>query len=615
MVLNNHSGIQQLLEKYNGKPELAKLQRQFNVITSNADNTCLDKLIALYQQAIPVIEQELWAGDVQPLQLELYHSMFRQLEQMFTVRNSDERHSFIVVIPVADRPQHLHSCLKSLLKLCESFNYGGLRNQVYSKVQVLIADDSKHEDNIQAHRQIAKQMTQHGLQTEYFGQQEQIDQLNRITVEDREQLSQILGDIDASAFYHKGASIMRNITYLKLNELSQDKERLLFYFIDSDQEFRVKSQSVQGEQDVYAINYFYHLDHIFNNDEISVLTGKVVGDPPVSPAVMAGNFLEDVIRFLQQLSAMGAQDNCQFHNHNRDKIDDASYHDMADLFGFNNTTASYQYHCSIKGEHNHIQCFGDFADKLNHFFYGEHPTRKSYYEHEELPDSIRPARTVYTGNYIFKPQTLSYFIPFATLKLRMAGPVLGRIIKSEIAHRFVSANLPMLHKRTVDDIGQSEFRPGVQEKQSWIDLSGEFERQFFGDVMLFTIEKLIEAGYPLKTISEANISTCLFDIEQSLYQKYQTRHRQIINKLATLKTIFNEEASWWNKRQGLDAAKENFKQFINNIEYNFGEHSKAYGLVTEPGNRDMRNRQILTAIRTYADDRLNWNKLALTADE
>ncbi|MCW8956630.1 MAG: hypothetical protein OQL09_07085, partial [Gammaproteobacteria bacterium] len=264
---------------------------------------------------------------------------------------------------------------------------------------------------------------------------------------------------------------------------------------------------------------------------------------------------------------------------------------------------------------NHIQCIYDFSEKLNHFFYGEHPTRKSYYEHEALYDSIRPARTVYTGNYIFKSQALSYFIPFATLKLRMAGPVLGRIIKSEIAERFVSANLPMLHNRTVEDIGQSEFRSGVKQRQSIVDLSGEFERQFYGDVMLFTMEKLTESGCPQKNISEATINGHLFDIEQSLHQKYQTKQRQIIDKLAKLKIIFNDKANWWNQLTDLNQVNENFRQFILNIEHNFGEHSKAFKLVTDPRNKEMRKQQILVAIKTYAEDRSNWNKWVLANDK
>ena len=44
------------------------------------------------------------------------------------------------------------------------------------------------------------------------------------------------------------------------------------------------------------------MDGIFNQGKAQVLTGKVVGDPPVSPAVMAGTLLDDVLGFLGELS-------------------------------------------------------------------------------------------------------------------------------------------------------------------------------------------------------------------------------------------------------------------------------------------------------------------------
>ena len=78
----------------------------------------------------------------------------------------------------------------------------------------------------------------------------------------------------------------------------------------------------------------------------------------------------------------------------------------------------------------------------------------------------------------------------------MAWPVLGRHIQSSCGEAFVSANLPLLHRRTVEETGSSDFRPGVDRSALLVDLSGEFERQFFGDVMLFTVIELIAQGYP-----------------------------------------------------------------------------------------------------------------------
>lgn len=115
---------------------------------------------------------------------------------------------------------------------------------------------------------------------------------------------------------------------------------------------------------------------------------------------------------------------------------------------------------------------------------------------------MQPARTVYTGNYVFRASALNWFIPFAPLRLRMSGPTLGRLMKAGLGKRFVSANLPMLHTRTLDATGEAEFRPGVVTQANAIDLVDEFERQFFGDVMLFTVERLASLGFPRQALPD-----------------------------------------------------------------------------------------------------------------
>ncbi|MDH3355475.1 MAG: hypothetical protein OEL79_09710, partial [Chromatiales bacterium] len=355
------------------------------------------------------------------------------------------------------------------------------------------------------------------------------------------------------------------------------------------------------------ISFLHKMEQIFSTTEATILTGKVVGDPPVSPAVMASNFLEDVISFLQQIGAQLPQQKCSFHHNEFQKVDDASYHDMADLFGFKTAIKSYHYNCNISGDHNHGTCFNNFAKKLNRFFDGEHPTRKTYYEHENLLANIKPARTIYTGNYIFKPSALDYFIPFAALKLRMAGPVLGRVIKAEIGEAFVSVNLPMLHKRTVHESGQSEFRPGVDRTEKRIDLSGEFERQFFGDVMLFTIDKLTQSGYPKKPFSKEEVFNQVEKIERAMHKKYSLTREQIIRKIGALDSLFNDTSKWWNQHTHQQQEKDNIATFIANMSQNFGDGAEGYRLITSDENRQSRLSDIVAAIIHYADDRETWH--------
>ncbi|MDH3949244.1 MAG: hypothetical protein OEU74_09830, partial [Gammaproteobacteria bacterium] len=192
------------------------------------------------------------------------------------------------------------------------------------------------------------------------------------------------------------------------------------------------------------------------------------------------------------------------------------------------------------------------------------------------------------------------------LKLRMAGPVLGRIIKSESKDHFVSANLPMLHNRTVEDTGESEFRPGINSECNKIDLSGEFERQFFGDVMLFTMEKLTTMGYPAKPVPKQIIIKTLESTEQEIRQQYAAKQVQIQDKLKLMKSIFFDSNKWWNTTSGMEPARENFTIFINNIEQNFGEDSRCYEIIDSDVNRSMCFKDMLEAIIKYPADRQNW---------
>ncbi|MDM8546404.1 hypothetical protein QUF61_07905 [Candidatus Venteria ishoeyi] len=598
--------LAQFLNHYQHYADIQTLQNRLSALSCTTDT---EQLLTLYEQAIPQIEAQLWKAPEDKALWGEHHLLFHELESHITNTAKDERHHFVMVIPVADRPRHLQDCLHSLLQLCSRFYYGGQKNGVYQKVSVLIADDSKEKNNIQKNQMLAAHFTELGLITEYFGQTEQLQQLAQLSEEQRQQLRSVLGETDTTAFYHKGASIMRNISYLQLNQRTRQQAKTLFYFIDSDQTFDLMvAANTHNEQ---PINFFYHLDQIFSKTDAQIVTGKVVGDPPVSPAVMAGNFLEDVLGFLTEIANLDAAQDCQFHKKNTKKADDAAYHDMADLFGFTAKADDgyYPYPCPLPGAHDHRQCLIDFANQVQRFFDGEHATRKTHYCYEAALASLKPARTIYTGNYIFKAEGLAYFIPFAALKLRMAGPVLGRLIKAEIGERFLSANLPMLHTRTLEATGQSEFRPGIKKQAKRIDLSAEFERQFFGDVMLFSIEKLTNMGYPRHIPTADLIKQTLEQIEQDLHQKYETKHQLIIERLALLKALFKQPDAWWNQLSGLETAKMQLQDFIDNMSYNFGAQGKAYQQIKDVKNQQQRRSQMLAAIQTYREDRDNWQAI------
>lgn len=610
-----HQSLNLFLDRHCTDPVIQRLKRvpdKTPTPATSQDN--LDEIIDAYLQALPLIEEKLWSTAIDADALSSYQQTFRELEHCISLKGNDQRHSFIVVIPVADRPQLLTQCLNSLLTLCRLFLYGGTENGNYSKVSVIIADDSNDTGNIEKIRKAAGQFTAQGLETEYFGVAEQQKLLQQTPRHHNGKLDRILGttpDITGkTAFTHKGAAITRNITYLRLRQIHEERssENLLFYFIDSDQQFNVVAPAYSPLKNLYAINYFHHLDKIFTTSDISILTGKVVGDPPVSPSVMAGHLQDDITGFLKTLQTLPPEQPCRFHANVAHEENAASYHDMAKLFGFNNTEDSFHYHCTLRGAHNHKDCLNHFASKLNAFFHGVHPTRATGFNYAERLSTTTPARTIYTGNYIFRPNSLGYFIPFATLKLRMAGPVLGRILKSEISHSFVTANLPMLHNRTLETSGQSEFRPGVKVSSNIVNLSGEFERQYYGDVMLFAIETLTAEGYPRISFSEAEIMRTIEATDKMLREEYMVLRTQILNKLAHLKATLENENSWWNTTTGLDAATTEFEHFISNIERNFGENSECYGLIESTDNRALRLQQIFKAVCDYPDDMAAWQE-------
>lgn len=572
---------------------IAPMQERYRTLANE------NEAAALLHHALPLIEESLWADGMAADTLTLYQQCFRELEAL---QPDEAQHLFTVVIPVADRPQHLASCLASLLKLCDAFHYGGRDGNHYGKVSVLVADDSASEENQQRHRELAAEYTDRGLTTRHYGLVEQGAELASLSEVEKSQLTAVVGNFHGSPPGHKGASLMRNIAYLALNAADNNDGKRLFYFIDSDQEFRVPLPD--GRIDT-PINFLYHLDRIFRESDTTILTGKVVGDPPVSPAVMAGNFIEDVSAFLAAIGDESAEGACRFHGHGN-RSDDAAYHDMADLFGFDNSARRFDYECTLSGPHDHAACLADFAGRINRFFDGEHPTRSTAYLHEAVLAGIKAARTIYTGNYIFRPEALRYFIPFAPLKLRMAGPVLGRIIRAEEGGRFVSANLPMLHKRTVEELGQSEFRPGIKRAAERVDLSGEFERQFYGDVMLFTMERLAAAGYPATTLTAQTIRARLEEVEGEMRQRYQEKRALIGTRLERLKTIFDDRNAWWQRQETLQPARAAIARFIANIEHNFGEGSRGYQLILDESHREGRLAALQGALLGYSDDRTAW---------
>ncbi|MCW8964323.1 MAG: hypothetical protein OQL16_11055 [Gammaproteobacteria bacterium] len=595
----NHPALHTSLQLIDSDNNFPALGLQLESALKQDDN---DALLSLYHQVIPLFEDYLWKHEQLHEQSQLHQALFLEMEAIATTRPDDKRHQIIIVIPVADRPRQLTSVINSIKEQCEHFGYGGNSNH---KVSVVIADDSIHEQSIGHNQQLAVQTSKAAVNTIYFGRKQQQEIIDSLSVTEKQKVYRQVGLLHADADGHKGPSVMRNLSYLYLNRHHKNNPDTICYFIDSDQLFTVDSEDTEKP----TINYFYYLDRLFSETGALVATGKVVGDPPVSPAVMANTLLDDVISFIDKALQLKLDDQCQFHQQHDANVNEAAYHDMADLFGFSPGSQVFEYACPLSGKHSNRDCLTDLCNRLGQFFYGEHPTRSTAYQHSNPLESIAPARTVYTGNYAFKLAALDYFIPFSDLRLRMAGPTLGRILKQEIGKQFVTVNLPMLHKRTLRDTGTAEFRPSVSQENQLVDLSKEFVRQYFGDVMLFSVEQLTTLGYPSDTPDEDAIRSIVIGVEEALREKYASKQLLILDKLNTLQGITSHIKDHYPAGNVKNEIIEALKIFGNNINNNYGPDSGSFRQINDENIRADYLDKVVTAIAEYNTDLANWKAL------
>jgi hypothetical protein len=559
--------------------------------------------VAAQRARIQDLADAFWRSPEQDRLAEL-HSAWRELESLVAQRGPDLRHRLVILVPVADSPVHLAACLDSLLSLCRAFGYGGMREGLYRKVSVLLADDSADADSIARNRTVAERVRAEGLAVEYFGPDEQRALLDRL---DGIDLAGGVGEPALARGPRKGQGVMRNVAALRLAEIAaaQADEPLLFFSVDADQRFGVDVPGRPGAT-LFAVNYLAELDRLFAAGDIEMLSGKVVGDPPVSPAVMAGNLLEDLVAFLAGMHGRAPGEPYPQPGNGQRGSGEAAYHDMVELFGFARQAQPYPYRCRQPGAPDNAACFAELAARLGGFFHGEHPTRLSGYVHAPGAVEALPARTVYTGNYVFTPAALRWFIPFAPLRLRMSGPTMGRLLQSALGARFATANLPLLHCRTLETTHSAEFRPGVVAEGARVDLADEFERQFFGDVMLFTMPRLVESGYPERPLSRSAIEAELAAVCDDMLRRYEARQAEVRERLAALTGLLRDPAAWWQSRPALANARAAFEDCIANIEHNFGPASGAMARVRDAAVRATWLERQAAALDTLDADRLAW---------
>ncbi len=167
----------------------------------------------------------------------------------------------------------------------------------------------------------------------------------------------------------------------------------------------------------------------------------------------------------------------------------------------------------------------------------------------------------------------------------------------------------MLHKRTVEDLGQSEYRAGVEHQDKRVDLSHEFERQYFGDVMLFSMEKLCANAYPEKLPDKETLMAVLQQTEQELSERYYQKHKQLVSIIKQLKDIVDNQQAWWNQDSASAEAVKHLQQFILNMEHNFGSKAQTYQQINNAKHKQQRMQAMCDAILHYPKDREHWQAI------
>lgn len=561
------------------------------------------QLLPLYETAQTLLERAMWSEprDFDALCAD-YEALFREQEHLIAIQGADQRHDFLIGIPVADRPAHLRTCLESILQVCRRYDYGGRQEGGWHRIQVVVGEDSRDEAHRQAHRELVQAYRARGLRVHHLDFAEQHALLHALPVSLRGRLERLLTNQPLERFHHKGQAANRNLIYLKFRELTRAPERTLYHLLDSDQALYVNRLTAEGVETVHAPPYFHLWDRIFRTTDVLLLSGKMVGDPPVSPAVMAVNFVEDVIAFFTRLGEYGPAGPCRFHGSRGAAASEAAYHDLASLFGFTPPADAFDYPCRLGGSHDHRACLEDFARRLNRFFHGEHLTRRTWFHYGEGYLDLRPARTVYPGNYVARHGGLRYIIPFGHLRLRMSGPTAGRLIAAEIGPRFATCNLPNLHQR---GSGQDDFRPGVEERGGRIDLSDEFERQFFGDLMLFSAEALVRVADVRQPFAPDVVRAVVAETEAKLLALYEEKHAALGRACAMLADLVFDDRRWWRDASALAEVR----RFLDNLQHNFGDTAPGWLAIQSAGHRARRRAQIVDALVSYRAERDAWDSL------
>ncbi len=167
----------------------------------------------------------------------------------------------------------------------------------------------------------------------------------------------------------------------------------------------------------------------------------------------------------------------------------------------------------------------------------------------------------------------------------------------------------MLHKRTVAGTAQAEFRPGIRVAAKTVDFGGEFERQFYGDVMLFAVDRLTALGYPQQSVDTRIVAETIDVVRSEMLDRYNARHNAIRARLAQAEALLRDPGYWWNLSSAHTAAVDDFAAFFANVAGNFAADSRVCLCINDQQSWDRWRDKLIDAADRYPGDCHTWRRI------
>ena len=142
-----------------------------------------------------------------------------------------------------------------------------------------------------------------------------------------------------------------------------------------------------------------------------------------------------------------------------------------------------------------------------------------------------------------------------------------------------------------------------------MDVSDEFERQFFGDLMLFATEQLVKRADVTQPFARDAVEAVVGEKETELLALYQQKHDAIVERSRQLDDLVFDAGHWWLNAPELADALQQVRAFIDNIDRNFGARAPAWRQIQSAEHRAERKRQIVEALMNYRAERDAWDSL------